>query len=211
VPEGNAGAGTGCTVGKALGPAGVMRGGQGTAAVRLRLGEIAVSVGALVAVNAIGDVYDPQNGQLVAGARLPDGTPAGPAAWRRLPARPPRPFSAPAPGWPAAPGARHGAVADLSTVVGVVATDVSLTKEQTQRVAWMAHDGLARAVRPSHTPGDGDTLFALATGQAAGLDVPLAPLHLGAVGGAAADAVAQAIVRAVRAATSLPGIPAASG
>jgi L-aminopeptidase/D-esterase-like protein len=209
VPEGNAGAGTGCTVGKSLGPAGLMRGGQGTAAVRLWLGEVAVTVGALVAVNAVGDVYDPGTGRVVAGARRPDGTPAGAAAWRRLPARPPRPFSAP--GRPPAPGAPDGAVADLNTVVGVVATDVPLTKEQTQRVAWMAHDGLARVVRPSHTPGDGDTLFALATGQAAGLDVPVPPLHLGAVGAAAADAVALAIVRAVRAATSLPGIPAASG
>jgi L-aminopeptidase/D-esterase-like protein len=204
VPEGSVGAGTGCTVGKALGPAGMMRGGQGTAAVRLELGAATVTVGALVAVNAVGDVYDPDTGRLVAGARRPDGTPAGPGPWRRLPA-------IPAPAARAAGDAVEppGAAPALNTVVGVVATDAPLTKEQAQRVAWMAHDGLARAVRPSHTPGDGDVLFVLATGAAAGLAGPLAPPYLAATGAAAAEAVGRAIVRAVRAATPLPGVPAA--
>jgi L-aminopeptidase/D-esterase-like protein len=196
VPEGSVGAGTGCTVGKRLGPAGAMRGGQGTAALRLDLGQAPVTVGALVAVNAVGDVYDPETGRLVAGARRPDGTPAGEAAWRSFPVAPPRPSPVPPP--------------DLNTTIGVVATDAPLTKEQAQRVAWMAHDGLARAVRPSHTLADGDTLFVLATGRAAGLPPVLDPLQVSAIGAAGADAVAAAIVRAVKAATPHPDIPAAS-
>jgi L-aminopeptidase/D-esterase-like protein len=207
VPEGSAGAGTGCTVGKRLGLAGAMRGGQGTAAVRLEIGPAAVTVGALVAVNAVGDVYDPATGRLVAGARRPDGTPAGEAPWRSLPGAPSRPLSVSAAAAERPP--------DLNTTIGVVATDAPLTKEQAQRVAWMAHDGLARAVRPAHTLGDGDTLFVLATGRAAegapGLPPVLDPLHVSAIGAAGADAVGAAIVRAVRAALPLPGIPAASG
>ena len=102
----------------------------------------------------------------------------------------PRPGAASRPSRPRKPGRAGDAVEPpggapaLNTVVGVVATDAPLTKEQAQRVAWMAHDGLARAVRPSHTPGDGDVLFVLATGAAAGLAVPLAPPYLAATGAA---------------------------
>ncbi len=158
-------------------------------------------MGALVAVNAVGDVYEPHTGALIAGARLPDGSLAGTGAWRHLPAAaaPSDPPPAPHPDGPS----------HLNTTIGVVATDAPLSPEQAQRVAWMAQDGLARAVRPAHTPLDGDTLFVLATG-AAPLTLPLAPLAWGAIGDAAAEVVARAIVRAVRTATPLPDLPAAA-
>jgi L-aminopeptidase/D-esterase-like protein len=221
VPEGSVGAGTGCTVGKRLGLAGAMRGGQGTAAIRVTtgetgtVGEMGCTVAALVVVNAVGDVVDPETGAIVAGARHADGSFAGGAAWRHLASLPSSPAVGPAPAGATRPprnpvdGPVDGPAA-LNTTIGVVATDAPLTKAQAQRVAWMAHDGLARAVRPAHTLSDGDTLFVLATGKATDLASPLSPLLVSAVGAAAADVVATAIVRAVRAATSLPGIPAAS-
>jgi L-aminopeptidase/D-esterase-like protein len=190
-----------------------MRGGQGTAAVRITSGETGYTVGALVVVNAVGDVVDPETGAVVAGARHADGSFAGKSAWRAVGSTaPPAPPVTPGP-----VGAAGGPVdrpvdgpGDLNTTVGVVATDAPLTKAHAQRVAWMAHDGLARAVRPAHTLSDGDTLFVVANGTATDGASPLSPLLISAIGGAAADAVATAIVRAVRAATSLPGIPAAS-
>jgi L-aminopeptidase/D-esterase-like protein len=185
--EGSVGVGTGATVGKALGLAQAMRGGIGAAACDLGDG---VLVGALVAVNAFGDVVDPAGGQVVAGARQP-GTHEFAGAQEALRAR-----LRGRPGPPPEPGERFG-----NTVIGVVATNATLTKGQATRVAQMAHDGLARAVRPAHTTVDGDTLFALATGGAGECDVNV-------IGAFAADRVAEAIVRAVRHATAAGGIPA---
>jgi L-aminopeptidase/D-esterase-like protein len=178
VAEGNVGAGTGATVGKILAGRSAMKGGLGSAS-RSAGG---VTVGAIVAVNAFGDVVDPATGAILAGARSPLGGFLDTAS---------------------ALGSLVGkAVTTLAehTVIGVVATDARLSKEETNLVATSAHDGLARAVRPAHTLFDGDTFFALATGRRR------APVTL--VMALAAEAVAEAIVRAVRAAEGLPGLPA---
>jgi len=154
----------------------------GTASVDLGGGLI---VGALVAVNAFGDVVDPRTGHILAGARRPDGTGFADtlSVLRERVNGPPMRFGAPG-----------------NTVIGVVATNANLTKEGANKVAQMAHDGIARAVRPAHTMFDGDTLFALATGQVEA-DVNI-------VGAFAAEVVAQAIVRAVLTATPAGGLPA---
>jgi L-aminopeptidase/D-esterase-like protein len=187
VAEGSVGAGAGATVGKLaagkpVGSTRAMKGGVGTASVRLSDGLL---VGALVAVNSLGDVIDPGTGEIVAGVRTEDGTGLADA---RLLIR-----SQPA----------VGGIGE-NTTIGVVATNASLTKAQATKLAQMAQDGLARAVYPAHTPWDGDTMFALATGELAGEP------DLTVIGALAADAVAEAIVRAVRAATGLEGIPSAS-
>jgi L-aminopeptidase/D-esterase-like protein len=173
--QGNAGAGLGATVGKLFGIARAMKGGIGTAS--LKLGRH--TVGALVAVNALGDVIDEQ-GRVIAGARSEDGkrlvgstaavlAGAGPAAM----------------------------MAGMATTLGIVATDAALTKAQATALAGLAHHGLSRALNPV-TAHDGDTLFALATGGSG------APGDLNALGLLAAEAVARAIRNAVRAARSLP-------
>jgi L-aminopeptidase/D-esterase-like protein len=181
VAEGNVGAGTGATVGKLHGVARAMRGGIGSASVRL--GE--VIVGALVAVNALGDVRDPDTGALIAGTRdAPDG--------RRL-------VDSAAALARGVPLGRFDAAAH--TTIGVVATNACLTKPEASRVAALGMLGFARALSPPHTALDGDTLFALSLG-----DVPGDVTRVGLL---AAEAVARAIVRAVRAAVSLPGLPAA--
>jgi L-aminopeptidase/D-esterase-like protein len=184
IEEGNAGAGAGATVGKLRGAGGPMKGGVGTASIRGPSDAGALIVAALMVVNAVGDVIDPRNGTLVAGVRTPDGK--GLADARRLMRRVPAP--------PVRPG--------QNTTIGVVATNARLTKVQATKVAQMAHDGLARAIYPSHTMADGDTIFALATGEIDDDDVTR-------IGALASDAVVDAIVRAVRAATSVPGYPAA--
>ncbi len=184
VPEGSVGAGAGATVGKLLGPDRAMKSGLGTAAIRLPSGAI---VGALVAVNALGDVVDPATGRLLAGARTQDGKQVGGAMEALLAGQTPgRPL-----------GGRN-------TSIGVVATNLTLTKAEATKVAQMAHDGLARSIRPVHTPWDGDTLFALSTGSVK-LEEPAL-----LVGTLAAEAVARAVVRAVMKAKGLPGLPAAS-
>jgi L-aminopeptidase/D-esterase-like protein len=172
VAEGRVGAGTGCTVGKVLGPGRASRSGLGTASADLGGGLV---VGAVVAVNAFGDVVDPHTGEILAGARaLTGGGHADTlAVMKGLVGKTVLRFA----------GRGH-------TVIGVVASNARLSKEETNKVAQMAHDGLARAVRPAHTMFDGDTLFALATGQKRA-DVNL-------VGAYAAEVVAEAIVRAVR-------------
>ncbi|NLF15459.1 MAG: P1 family peptidase [Anaerolineaceae bacterium] len=189
--EGNAGAGTGASVGKILGLGQAMKGGLGTASIDVGNGLV---VGAIVAVNAFGDVVDPDSGEIVAGARRAD---VGP-------------LSIGAPGYFADTlhvmrslvGRTTLAIARRGhTVIGVVATNARLNKEETNKVAQMAHDGLARAVRPAHTMLDGDTLFALATGKRRA-DVNI-------VGAFAAEAVARAILRAVRAARPVAGLPSA--
>lgn len=182
--QGNVGAGAGATVGKLFGFEQAMKGGIGSAS--LQLGE--ARVGAIVAVNAVGDVID-EHGQVLAGARSGDGRTlrgssaaliAGDLA-QRLVATPP----------------------GSATTIGIVATNARLDKAQAQRLAAMAHHGLSRCIDPL-TMADGDTLFALATGQSS------AHSDLTLLGVLAAEAVARAIRNAVRAASSLPGLPAAS-
>ena len=181
IAEGSVGAGTGATVGKLAGAGRAMKGGIGTAVVELPDG---ILVAALVAVNAVGDVVDPRTGEVVAGVRTEDG--------RRL---------ADARALLRAPGP-VGAPAGENTTIGVVATNAPLDKSELGIVARMAHDGLALAVRPAHTPSDGDTLFALSTGT------NTRGAALLRIGAAAADVTAEAILRAVRAATGIPGYPA---
>ena len=179
VEEGNVGAGTGATIGKLLGSKSAMKGGLGTAS-RSAGG---VTVGAAVAVNAFGDVVDPANGAILAGAR----NPLGGGFLDTV----------------AALGSLAGkAVAAFAehTVIGVIATDARLDKEEVNLVATAGHDGLARAVRPAHTLFDGDTLFTLATGRR--------KASVSLVSALAAEVVAEAIVRGIRAAEGLPGLPA---
>lgn len=176
--QGSVGAGAGATVGKLWGIGRAMKGGIGTASVRVG----GATVGALIAVNAIGDVIDPSSGRPLAGARSADGT-------RRIGTT----ASLLAGDLPAAlqPGA--------ATTIGVVATDVALTKAECRRLALGAHDGLARTIDPVHTAFDGDTLFALATGRNP------ARVHPVVLGAAAAAATALAVLCAVRAARGLAG------
>jgi len=192
VPEGSVGAGAGATVGKLGGfaehdgyPAGSrkpMKGGIGTAAVSLPNGLV---VAAIVAVNAVGDIVDPGTGRIVAGALNPDGTLADARRILRSGQTIRRPR------------------AGENTTIGLVATNARLTKDQTNRMALMANDGYARAIVPSHTLGDGDTIFSLATGRWQG-DVDVTT-----IGALAAEAMADAIVRAATEATSVAGITAA--
>jgi L-aminopeptidase/D-esterase-like protein len=182
ITEGSVGAGTGATVGKLGGPGRAMKGGIGTAAFDLSAG---IWVAALMAVNAVGDIIDPDTGAIVAGVRTADGP--GLADARRLLQTEP-----------------HDDVGNgENTTIGVVATNATLTKTQLSIVARMAHDGLARAIRPAHTPSDGDTIFAIATGE---VSEEVSLLRIGAL---AADATTEAILRGVRAATGLPGYPSA--
>ena len=182
---GNVGAGAGATVGKIRGPGRAMKGGLGSAMLELPNG---VVVGALAVVNALGDVVDPENGQIVAGARDESGEDfLDTARWLR------------------SGGAVAQGAAGRNTTIGVVAANVNWTKAAASKVAQMAHDGLARAVRPAHMPADGDTIFALGTGGTAA-DSRLT----GIVGAVAADVFAQAAVAAARAAKSAFGFPAAA-
>jgi len=182
VTEGNVGAGTGAAVGKLFGIHRAMRGGLGSASITVG----GITVAALVAVNAIGDVVDPATGEPIAGARSEDGLrlQGTMASMRR--------------GELMAP-----LQAGSATTIGVVATDAVLTKAQAGKLAQMAHDGFARSINPVHTMTDGDTIFALATG-ASGQGANLTLL-----GALAADVMATAVVRGVRAATRLsgPGVP----
>jgi L-aminopeptidase/D-esterase-like protein len=181
VVEGSVGAGAGATVGKLRGMGSAMHSGVGSAAIHLPSGLV---VSALAVVNALGDVVDPATGQIVAGVRNADGT----FADARKLLRGGLDDRAPGPG--------------ENTTLVVVATNARLTKAEASRMALMADDGLARAIVPSHTMADGDTVFALATGAWDGT------ADLTTIGALAADAAAQAIVRGATEATSLPGLPA---
>ena len=185
VPEGNVGAGAGATVGKMGGrPSRPMKGGIGSASIRLPSGLV---VGAIVAVNAAGDVIDPQTGLVVAGARAEDGKSL--ADVRKL---------------LRGAGLERGSPrAGEHTTIAIVATNARLGKTDVNRVALMADDGLARAIYPAHTSGDGDTVFALATGQWDG------EASVTTIGALAAEALAEAVVRAVSKAESLGGLPSA--
>ncbi len=175
--QGSVGAGTGASVGKVLGMDRAMKGGIGSASVGLEDGLV---VAALAAVNAFGDVRDPETGGTLAGPRLEDGTP-GDTAYL-LPQ--------------AASRLRWGE----NTTLGVVATNARLSKPQAVKVAQMAHDGLARAVHPVHTTVDGDVVFAASTG-----DVEVATDIVGVWG---ARVMQEAIVRAVRRSRGMGGLPA---
>ena len=192
VAEGNVGAGAGATVGKmggvvehagsAPGRRMPMKAGIGSAAISLPNGLV---VGAIVAVNAVGDIVDPDTGRVVAGSRNPDNTLAD---IRKL--------------------LRGGEIgtrprAGENTTIGLVATNAKLSKNDINRVALMADDGFARAINPSHTMGDGDTVFALATGRWTG------DANVTIVGALAAEAMADAIVRAATQAAASNGLPAA--
>ncbi|MCX7931836.1 MAG: P1 family peptidase [Rhodovarius sp.] len=179
--EGSVGAGAGATVGKLFGLSRAMKGGIGTAAIRVD----GVTVGALVAVNAVGDVLGP-DGRVLAGARAaPDGLQPVDAVAALL------------------AGARPEVPPAANTTIGVVATDARLDKAQCTHLARVAQDGIARAIRPAHSLWDGDTLFALSTARAeGGPDL----MRLGIM---AAAAVEEAIRRAVLAAQPVagPGVP----
>jgi L-aminopeptidase/D-esterase-like protein len=188
--EGNVGAGTGASVGKIFGNLGAMKSGLGTASLEIGGGLV---VGALVAVNAFGDVVDPQSGQIVAGARP---TKVGP-----LKVGGAGPFADTLQVMQTLAGRTIMGLATRSnTVIGVVASNARFDKAETTWVARMAQDGLARAIRPAHTRLDGDTIFALSSGQK--------KADVSVVGAFAAEVLAQAILRAVRAAKPAGGLPA---
>ncbi|MFQ5737640.1 MAG: P1 family peptidase [Acidobacteriota bacterium] len=179
VVEGNVGAGAGATVGKLFGLSRGMKGGLGSAGIQV--GKVVVA--ALAAVNAVGDVLDPKTGRLLAGARKKDGKSlinTVEALKKRLPLI----------------RGKGG-----NTTLVVVATNAAFDKAGMTKIAQMSQDGLARAVNPSHTPLDGDTAFALSTGEFAGAD-------LGQVGALAAEVTTEAIVRGILTARGIPGFPA---
>ena len=182
--QGSVGAGAGASVGKLFGIERAMKGGIGTASIKVG----AISVAALVAVNAIGDVVDPATGRVIAGARDASGR------------HPRNTLAALCAGDLPAP-----LMAGMATTLGIVATDARLSKAQTNKLASMAHDGLARSINPVHTASDGDVLFALATGST-GL-----PGHLSVLGALAAEVTARAVLNAIRAAQGLrdPDLPSA--
>jgi L-aminopeptidase/D-esterase-like protein len=182
-PEGNVGAGCGATVGKALGTERAMKGGLGTASERGAGGLIA---GALAAVNAAYDVLNPDTGRVLAGARGDDGRIEDAVEIMRE-GRLWRPEAA-----------------ESNTVLVVVATNARLTKEQANRLATVCHDGIARTVRPAHTPSDGDVVFTLATGEH-----EMADPDYRIVEALATRAVERAIVRGVLTAETAAGYPAA--
>src|SRR5712692_5236969 len=182
VQEGSVGAGAGATVGKFGGAGRSTKSGIGTASITLPNGLV---VAAIVAVNAVGDIIDPATGKIVAGVRNSDNTFADARKILRsgANAQPPR--------------------AGENTTIGVVATNAKLTKSQATRMALMADDGYARAISPAHTNGDGDTIFSLATGRWSGT------ADITVIGALAAEAMADAVVRAATQATGGAGIPAA--
>ena len=181
VQEGSVGAGAGATVGKLRGSERAMKSGIGTASISFPDG---LTIAALVVVNAAGDIIDPNTGQVVAGVRTENGQHL--ADIRQL----------------LRAGAQPQSRLGENTTIGVIATNAKLTKTQATKIAQMAHDGLARAISPVHTPYDGDTVFTLATGtHEARSDL----LQIGAL---AADVMADAIVRAAQTATGVPGYPA---
>jgi L-aminopeptidase/D-esterase-like protein len=179
VMQGNVGAGTGATVGKMAGPSFMMKGGLGSASVLLSDGSL---VGALVVVNALGDIIDPLTQQIIAGARNPSGQ-----------------------GFLAANFIGN-------TTIAVVATTASLSKHQVNKIAQMAHDGIAQTIYPAHTMFDGDAIFGLAVGPKSQITTnsTIAASQVSTIGAAAATTLARAIVKAVRNATELHGVPAAS-
>lgn len=181
--EGSVGAGTGAACGKLFGIERGMKGGVGCASVTLH----GVTVAAIVAVNATGDVVDPTTGRIVAGVRGADGKTLIGATQAIMNGELP-----------------HHLQIGAATTLGIVATDIVLDKVGASRLARISHDGLARTIHPAHTPIDGDTMFALATGKNP------ARIDLTVLGILAAEVTARAVLRAVQAATPVsgPGVPA---
>lgn len=186
VTEGSVGAGTGATIAKLLGRENSVKGGVGTECIDLGDG---LMVGAIVAVNAIGGVVDPENGDLIAGPRDADSGMMGDSMQLIT-----------SPGF-----GKDVESAPTNTTIGVVATNATLTKAQSNKLASVAHDGLAMAVRPAHLMGDGDTMFALATGSLDGSGANMSRLCA-----ATAMCVSRAIVRGIRKADGVGGIPSVS-
>jgi L-aminopeptidase/D-esterase-like protein len=177
VRQGNIGAGTGATVGKIFGGLRCMKSGLGTASFKSQ----ELIIGAIVAVNCLGDVIDPENGEIIAGVLSEDRKDfANTMSFlRNFPQKTKDNFS-------------------KNTTIGVIATNAKLTKAGAAKVAIMAQDGYARAIIPSHTMFDGDTIFCMATGEVeAGVNV---------VGAIAAEVMARAIVKAVKNAEPLFGL-----
>ena len=182
IEEGSVGAGTGATVGKLMGVERRVKGGIGTASIKLKDGLV---VGAVVAVNSIGGVNDPDTGDVVAGPRSDDGAMLDSMRIMTSPDyRSPR-----------------GRLRETNTTIGVVATNARLDKAQANKLASIAHDGIALSVRPAHLMGDGDTLFALSTGTHG------TEFEIDQVLAAGVQCVARAIVRGVEAATGIGGVP----
>jgi L-aminopeptidase/D-esterase-like protein len=167
VIEGSVGAGTGATVGKILGMQNATKAGVGSACIEIADG---LFVGAIAVVNALGDVIDPRNGEIIAGARSEESFADTLKVMRQFQAM--------------------SSATTNNTVIGVVATNAKLSKEEANKVAQMAQDGLARAVHPAHTMYDGDTIFTLSTGGV--------PADVNLIGAFAAEMFAEAIVRGVR-------------
>ena len=181
--QGSVGAGTGATVGKMMGMERAMKGGIGSASVSLDEG---LTVGAIVAVNAIGGVYEAATGRIIAGPRSEDSDGILDAMEVAISPKVPTPQP----------------VSASNTTIGVVATNAALNKEQANKLAAAAQDGVALAVRPAHLMGDGDTMFALATGKNEG------SVNMNQLLAAAVMCVSDAIVNAVTEAESLGGVPA---
>jgi L-aminopeptidase/D-esterase-like protein len=176
--QGNVGGGTGATVGKLASPLLATKGGLGSASMQMADGTL---VGAIVVVNALGNIFDPETQQMIAGTQSPlgDGATGG------------NPFS--------------------NTTIAAIATDASLSKEAVNKVAQMAHDGFAQAIRPAHTMFDGDAIFALALGprQQARPETLVAAQRTSLIGATAASVLARAITKAIRSAEDLHNVPAA--
>ena len=189
--EGNVGAGTGASVGRMFGMALAMKSGVGSASIQVG----GLVVGAIVAVNAFGDVIDPENGEIVSGLR------SGKVGPLRVGGKD---YFADTFEMLKKPLGRTvlGLAARTNTVIGAVATNGRLTKAEATKVAQMAHDGLARAVRPAHTMLDGDTFFALSTGNK--------KVDVTTIGSIAAEAMTRAILHAVKMAVSAGGLPGVS-
>ena len=178
--EGCVGAGAGATIGKMFGPKFSMKSGLGTSSHKVPGTDIVV--GAMVAVNAVGDVVNPQTGKVVAGARTEDGKGYRDAMRSVM------------------GGYRVVVENAANTTIGIVATNASFSKTQMLKIAQMAHDGYARAINPVHTMGDGDTIFSMSTGTST------MKADVTAIGAIAATVMARAIVRAAMQATSLPDL-----
>ena len=174
--QGNVGAGAGAAVGKIFGIERAMKGGIGTASLTVD----GVTVAALIACNAVGDVIDPDTAKVICGARTVDGLHLLDSRRALLAGHAPRPL-----------------LTGTNTTIGVIATDAVITKVQATRLAQMGHDGLARSINPVHTMFDGDTLFSLGTGASG------RSLGMMALGTLAAEVTAMAVVRAVRAARGI--------
>ena len=179
VNEGNVGTGAGATVGKLLGAERAMKSGVGTYSITLDSG---VTVGAIVVVNAVGSVVDPQTGNVVAGMRTESGKELLDTTeiLQQL--------------------GKSSINFGENTTIGVVATNASLDPVQVTQVARMAQSGLARSIVPAHTPLDGDTLFSVATGELDSGDVT-------EIGSLAAEVTSQAIIRAVTSSQGIPDYP----